>query len=175
MIAKHVVRAVHEIGLMVGVSIIWTANVSGQGVQPLVGTPLPEIPQVVSPFELSAINDLETGRGALVFAGHEVPPVIRAVPGGTIHLKYINQMSKSSREVCVDGPCMNMTNLHFHGLHVSPEAPGDDVLTMMATPGESLGYTVEIPADQPPGCTGITHILMERVISRTSMECRAQS
>ena len=66
-------------------------------------------------------------------------------------LEYVNQMSTSSSELCVDGPCMNMTNLHFHGLHVSPRAPGDDVLTMMAMPGESLHYTVDIPADQPPG------------------------
>jgi FtsP/CotA-like multicopper oxidase with cupredoxin domain len=73
------------------------------------------------------------------------------VPGGTIQLEYINQMSTRSREICVDGPCMNMTNLHFHGLHVSPNAPGDDVLTMMAMPGQSLHFTVEIPADQPRG------------------------
>jgi FtsP/CotA-like multicopper oxidase with cupredoxin domain len=46
---------------------------------------------------------------------------------------------------------MNMTNLHFHGLHVSPNTPGDDVLTMMAMPGQSLHYTVDIPADQRPG------------------------
>jgi FtsP/CotA-like multicopper oxidase with cupredoxin domain len=46
---------------------------------------------------------------------------------------------------------MNMTNLHFHGLHVSPNAPGDDVLNMIAMPGESLHYTADIPADQPPG------------------------
>jgi suppressor of ftsI len=76
----------------------------------------PDPPQVVSPFELRAINDPATGKGAFVFEGHEVPPVVRAVPGGTIQLEYINQMSTHSREVCVDGPCMNMTNLHFHGL-----------------------------------------------------------
>src|SRR3984893_2621474 len=46
---------------------------------------------------------------------------------------------------------MNMTNLHFHGLHVSPDAPGVDVLSTMAMPGESLHYTVDIPADQPTG------------------------
>jgi suppressor of ftsI len=108
-------------------------------------------PRVVSPFELRAINDPATGKGTFVFEGHEVPPVVRAVPGGTIQVEYINQMSAHSREVCVDGPCMNMTNLHFHGLHVSPDAPGDDVLTMMAMPGQSLHYTVDIPADQPPG------------------------
>ena len=46
---------------------------------------------------------------------------------------------------------MNMTNLHFHGLHVSPDAPQDDVITMMTMPGQSLHYTVNIPLDQPPG------------------------
>ena len=46
---------------------------------------------------------------------------------------------------------MDMTNLHFHGLTVSPDAPQDDVLSMMATPGQSLHYTVQIPKDHPPG------------------------
>jgi suppressor of ftsI len=151
MISKHILRAVHEIGLMAAISIIWIAKINAQAIYPPIGTPLPDPPQVVSPFELRAINDPTTGKGAFVFEGHEVPPVVRAVPGGTIQLEYINQMSTHSREVCVDGPCMNMTNLHFHGLHVSPDAPGDDVLTMMAMPGQSLHYTVDIPADQPPG------------------------
>ena len=151
MISKHVLRAVLEIGLMAGLSIIWIAKVNAQAIYPPIGTPLPDPPQVVSPFELRAINDPATGKGAFVFEGNEVPPVVRAVPGGTIRLEYINQMSTRSREVCVDGPCMNMTNLHFHGLHVSPDAPGDDVLTVMAMPGQSLHYTVDVPADQPPG------------------------
>jgi suppressor of ftsI len=151
MIAKLISRAVHSIGLMAGISIIWIANVNGQSIHPPISAPLPDLPQVVSPFELRAINDPATGRGAFVFEGHEVPPVIRAVPGGAIKLEYVNQMSKNSSEVCVDGPCMNMTNRHFHGLHVTPDAPGDDVLTMIAMPGESLHYTVDIPADQPPG------------------------
>jgi hypothetical protein len=34
MIAKHIVRAVHVIGLMAGLSIIWTANVNGQSIHP---------------------------------------------------------------------------------------------------------------------------------------------
>jgi FtsP/CotA-like multicopper oxidase with cupredoxin domain len=136
---------------MTGISVLWTANVSGQAIQPRIGTPLPDLPQVESPFELRAINDPVTGKGSFVFEGHEVPPVVRVVPGGAIQLEYVNQMSKSSSELCVDGPCTNMTNLHFHGLHVSPDAPGDDVLTMMAMPGQSLHYTVDIPADQPPG------------------------
>jgi FtsP/CotA-like multicopper oxidase with cupredoxin domain len=46
---------------------------------------------------------------------------------------------------------MQMTNLHFHGLHVSPNAPQDDVLDMIASPGETLHYSVQVPAQQPPG------------------------
>jgi FtsP/CotA-like multicopper oxidase with cupredoxin domain len=46
---------------------------------------------------------------------------------------------------------MQMTNLHFHGLHVSPNAPQDDVLSMMASPGETLHYSVQVPPQQPPG------------------------
>jgi len=44
-----------------------------------------------------------------------------------------------------------MTNLHFHGLTVSPDAPQDDVLTMLAMPGKTLNYTVQVPKDHPPG------------------------
>ena len=108
-------------------------------------------PETRSPVSLEAINDPDTGKAAFSFDGREDPPVIRANPGEDIHLTYTNAMSTHSQEHCVDGPCMNMTNLHFHGLHVSPDAPQDDVITMMAMPGQLLHYVVNIPLDQPPG------------------------
>jgi FtsP/CotA-like multicopper oxidase with cupredoxin domain len=46
---------------------------------------------------------------------------------------------------------MDMSNLHFHGLHVSPNSPQDDVLSMISRPGESLDYTVVIPSYASPG------------------------
>jgi hypothetical protein len=104
MIAKQLLRAVREVGLTAGISIICVANVNGQSISPPIGTPLPDPPQVVTSFELQAINDPPTGKGAFVFEGHEVPPVVRAVPGGVIQLVYVNQMPRSSSEVCVDGP-----------------------------------------------------------------------
>jgi suppressor of ftsI len=121
------------------------------GMDVTLGAVLPDPPEVRSPFLLMAVSDPETGKSAFSFAGQEIPPVIRALPGQHIRLTYKNQMSAQSRERCIDGPCMNMTNLHFHGLHVSPNAPQDDVLTMMAMPGQSLSYVVDIPRDQPPG------------------------
>ncbi len=42
------------------------------------------------------------------------------------------------------------TNLHTHGLHVSPKRPSDDVL-LDVEPGRTFGYRYAIPADHPGG------------------------
>jgi len=62
----------------------------------------------------------------------------------------------------------------FHGLSVSPDRPQDDVLTLMAMPGQALDYTVAIPRDHLPGSTGTTRIHTARAISRSSMACRGR-
>jgi hypothetical protein len=92
MIAKQILRAVHEVGFTAGISIICVANVNGQSIHPPIGTLLPDPPQVVNSFEPQAINDPATGKGTFLFEGHEVPPVVmvRAVPGGVIQLEYAN-------------------------------------------------------------------------------------
>jgi len=95
-------------------------------------------PEAHSPVTLLAVSDRESGRMAFAFAGKEQAPVLRALPGESIRITYTNAMAPTSTEKCATGPCMNMTNLHFHGLHVSPNAPQDDVITMIAMPGESL-------------------------------------
>src|SRR4029077_5806557 len=64
---------------------------------------------------------------------------------------YSNDLPAKSPETCAVNPCMDMTNLHFHGLTVSPNAPQDDVLGMLAMPGQALHYSVQIPRDHPPG------------------------
>jgi suppressor of ftsI len=116
--------------------------------------PLPDPPQVgarhhVVSVRLHSVN--ENGRDAFAFNGAVVAPVIRASPGDVIRIVYANDLPAKSSETCSVNPCMNMTNLHFHGLSVSPDAPQDDVLTMMAKPGQVLHYSVEIPHDHPPG------------------------
>lgn len=99
---------------------------------------------------LRAVKDA-AGRQSFSFNGQTVAPVIRVSPGDTLKITYINDLPQPSGERCSIGACTNMTNLHFHGLGVSPKAPQDDVLGMMALPGETLHYVVKIPADQPPG------------------------
>jgi FtsP/CotA-like multicopper oxidase with cupredoxin domain len=77
--------------------------------------------------------------------------VIRASPGDVLKITYINDLPAKAPETCAVNPCMDMTNLHFHGLTVSPNSPQDDVLGMMAKPGQVLRYSVKIPRDHPPG------------------------
>jgi FtsP/CotA-like multicopper oxidase with cupredoxin domain len=112
---------------------------------------VPELPQASSPITLVAATDPITGKSEFRYRNNDVPPVIRAQPGSTLRVNYKNSLNPRSKEDCFGHPCMQMTNLHFHGLHVSPNAPQDDVLTMMAAPGETLHYSVEIPPQQPPG------------------------
>jgi suppressor of ftsI len=133
---------------LIGAQIFLAALGWGQSVS------LPEPPQVrarnrVVSLTLHAVN--ENGRDAFAFDGGKVAPVIRASPGDVLRITYINDLPAKSEETCAVNPCMDMTNLHFHGLTVSPNTPQDDVLTMLAMPGQVLHYSVEIPRDHQPG------------------------
>jgi len=112
---------------------------------------LPELPQANSPVTLVAASDPITGKSEFRYRDRNIPPVIRVQPGSVLNVEYKNELAAQSKEDCFGHPCMQMTNLHFHGLHVSPNAPQDDVLSMMASPGETLHYSVQVPPQQPPG------------------------
>jgi len=115
------------------------------------GRILPELPQASTPVTLEAASDPVTGKSEFRYQGNNTPPVIRVQPGSTLNVEYKNELAAHSKEDCFGHPCMQMTNLHFHGLHVSPNAPQDDVLDMIASPGETLHYSVQVPPQQPPG------------------------
>src|SRR6267154_4806790 len=91
------------------------------------------------------------GKNSFYFDGQPSAPTLRLSPGEQLKINYINDLPAKPRESCAITPCMDMTNLHFHGLTVSPDAPQDDVLDMMAAPGKTLHYTVQIPKDHSPG------------------------
>jgi suppressor of ftsI len=91
------------------------------------------------------------GKDSFYFDGKPNAPTLRLSPGDQLKINYTNDLPAKPQESCAITPCMDMTNLHFHGLTVSPDPPQDDVLDMMAMPGQSLRYTVQIPQDHPPG------------------------
>jgi suppressor of ftsI len=102
-------------------------------------------PEVRSALTLAAVYDSAASHNSFAYAGSTVPPVIRVSPGGDIRVHYVNNLPGHSDEECATSRCSNMTNLHFHGLHVSPKNSQDDVLTMMAMPGEALERRSCIP------------------------------
>jgi FtsP/CotA-like multicopper oxidase with cupredoxin domain len=71
------------------------------------------------------------------FNGTSPGPTLRLRPGDVLRLQLVNRL---------DQP----TNLHTHGLHVSPHGNGDNPFVTIR-PGDSFDYTFHIPANQPAG------------------------
>jgi len=105
------------------------------------------------------------GKDSFYFDGQPNAPTLRFSPGDQLKIIYINDLPAKAKESCAITPCMDMTNLHFHGLTVSPDAPQDDVLDMMATRSRSRKT---IRRD----CIGTTLIRTERAIVKCSMACQ---
>ena len=75
--------------------------------------------------------------GALCYNGTVPGPTLRLRPGDELTIRLVNSL---------DEP----TNLHVHGLHVSPQANGDNVFVAVR-PGEGFDYSYRLPPDHPPG------------------------
>ena len=71
------------------------------------------------------------------YNGDYAGPVLRVKPGDMLRLKLVNRLPQA-------------TNMHFHGLEVSPQGRGDNAMHMVA-PGDSWDYEIPIPKDHPPG------------------------
>jgi FtsP/CotA-like multicopper oxidase with cupredoxin domain len=98
------------------------------------------------------------------FNGDLFGPTIRLKPGDTLLLNLRNQLPKESPEeikrqfeneasqahLMTTPHSFNTTNLHYHGLHVSPSGNSDNVLLAIA-PGDVENYEVKLPADHPSG------------------------
>lgn len=92
-------------------------------------------------------------------------PTLRVNPGDTLILGIKNlihdadltqtmKMPQPAGQVCGDsGPItISSTNVHFHGLNVSPHCHSDDVITTLIEPGTpGFQYQIHFPEQQPPG------------------------
>lgn len=84
-----------------------------------------------------------------------VAPTIEVTPGDTVRITLNNKLPADSTCIDwngdVDTPhCFNGTNLHAHGLWVSPTGNSDNVL-LRINPGVSFQYEYNIPPDHPAG------------------------
>jgi FtsP/CotA-like multicopper oxidase with cupredoxin domain len=73
----------------------------------------------------------------LAFNGTVPGPTLRLRPGDTLRVRLANHLAAP-------------TNLHVHGLHVSPTGTGDNPFVAIE-PGSTFDYEFRLPADHPPG------------------------
>lgn len=122
------------------------AATAGFGFSPASGTDLVE-PQVLHSSGGLLQVRLEATEQPVPLAGGEatvlaynggVPgPTLRLQPGDRLRVDLANRLSEP-------------TNLHVHGLHVSPWGNGDNSF-LAIEPGETFAYEFQLPPDHPPG------------------------
>ncbi|HTT82552.1 MAG TPA: multicopper oxidase domain-containing protein [Rhizomicrobium sp.] len=89
-------------------------------------------------------------------------PTLHLNPGDTLDLTLTNresgdepptgeQVSAKAKACGAFYMTPQSANLHFHGMNVTPNCHGDDVINTIVNPGESFHYKFKIPTDEPPG------------------------
>ncbi len=139
-----------------------------------VNVPPPQPPQVppafIQPQEIRSVGTTLDTSLTLVRADHVLNganinvrtyngtlggPTLRCRPGDRLRVNVINQLPANPDQgmVIADHNVphhFNSTNLHTHGLHVSPQGNSDNVFVDIQ-PGQSFQYEYQIPANHPAG------------------------
>ncbi|MBE9156425.1 multicopper oxidase family protein [Nodosilinea sp. LEGE 06152] len=129
-------------GVSSAATLHWLRNRSlAQGLAATAATPLYTSQNGLLEVDLTAaVRPVQVGdrtANLLSYNGQSPGPRLEARPGDTVRIRLHNQL---------DQP----TNLHYHGLHITPQGTGDNVFVSTA-PGETFAYEFTIPADHPAG------------------------
>ena len=90
---------------------------------------------LVAEYKIGKVdNQTITG---MVYNGSLPGPAFHVYPGDRVEIDLVNNLNES-------------TNLHFHGVHVSPGNNSDNVL-LDVEPGMTQHYVLDIPKDHEPG------------------------
>ena len=73
---------------------------------------------------------------ALVYNGSLMGPTLHIKPGERLVVNLVNEVDQ--------------TNIHFHGLHLSPTGSSDNIFRVVE-PGETAKYVLDIPINHPTG------------------------
>ena len=131
-------------------SLVLPEDISAQSAQPRYELSVERISgEIYNPWtretdavELRAFQG-EDGQGL-------VAPTMRVSPGEVLNLKVQNKLAPCSPEEIAQHECYNSTNIHTHGLWVSPSGNSDNVMIAIK-PGEQFEYEYVIPSDHPAG------------------------
>ena len=121
----------------IGVGVAATAALASAG-DPLAEPPVRQSLDGVLETTLEARAELALGPGRMSYEGSVPGPTLRVRPGDLLRIRLINNLGGDA------------TNLHVHGLHVSPRDNGDNVFVHVMN-GETFDYAYQIPANHPTG------------------------
>ena len=81
-------------------------------------------------------------------------PTLRLRAGEQLRIKLTNDLpgpgEHCGKELINQPHCFNTTNIHTHGLHVSPQAPSDSTFLRIA-PQSEYQYCFQLPPNHPAG------------------------
>ena len=107
---------------------------------------------LIEPKALRSVNGtlqvkLTAAEGRTRIAGRSATALTynRGLPGPTLILRPGDRVN-----VSLENKMLDPTNLHVHGLHVSPRGNSDNVFVSI-DPGSSFDYEYVLPNDHPPG------------------------
>ncbi|MFJ6416044.1 multicopper oxidase family protein [Paeniglutamicibacter sp. NPDC091659] len=106
-----------------------------------------EEPQALTSVDGRLRLTLSAASGKVRIAGKDATALSYngSLPGPTLFLRAGDRLN-----VRLENRLGNPTNLHVHGLHVSPQGNSDNPLLAVG-PGTSFDYEYQLPADHPPG------------------------
>jgi suppressor of ftsI len=90
---------------------------------------------LVAEYKIGKVGNQTTT--AMVYNGSLLGPTYHVYPGDKVEIDLVNHLNES-------------TNLHFHGMHVSPANNSDNIFLDVA-PGMTQNYTLDIPKNHDPG------------------------
>lgn len=142
-------RALQLGGLGLASSIVGGAGLAWGGdsrFEPVTGAAMVEPKALRSADGLLQVR-LDAAQGSVRVAGRAATALAYngGLPGPTLHLQPGDRLRVQLANR-LDAP----TNLHVHGLHVSPESNGDNAFVTVG-PRETFDYDYKLPDDHPPG------------------------
>ncbi len=112
--------------------------------------------------EETRINVNGTMANLLTYNGSFPGPTIRAKRGEILMVQVRNALPYTSAKNIL-GHTKNITNLHTHGLHVSPNPPADSMMIQLK-PGEIYDYIYDL-ANEEPGHLNFYHPHVHGVVA----------
>ncbi len=153
--------------LIAGFSVIFAVQGEAQTLsstsvcsQPSAGSVVNNPPEIRNPNPSNPAK-FTVEQNCYLANGNVLSPTLRVTPGkADFVLNLTNKLPGPAPEK-QDQDCereysggmapKNSTNLHYHGLNVSPKCHQDEVVRTVIEPNENFEYKIQIPQNEPPG------------------------